>query len=287
MNLFDQLVNNALNNNPELSPLRVVVEKELLHHDILRTLSDAKLLTELTFIGGTCLRTCYGSKRLSEDLDFTGGAHFERNTLVNLSQILIDSLQAKYGLQVKIKDPTREEGNVDTWSLQIQTRPGRKDLPAQRINIDICAIPSYDPRPMGVLNPYGVEMGTGGLILQAESREEIFADKMLAFALRPNRVKHRDLWDIFWLHQQGIVLPVNMIADKIEDHRRNPQEFSRLLKERLDSLSLNTKLSHEFNQEMVRFLPYELHQKISEQENFWKGIVETVHLCCEKIQASL
>ena len=69
MSLFDVLVDEALKNQQELAPLRVVVEKELLHHDILRVLSTAGLLTQLTFIGGTCLRACYGSNRLSEDLD--------------------------------------------------------------------------------------------------------------------------------------------------------------------------------------------------------------------------
>lgn len=41
MSLFDQLVDTALLNNQALSPLRIVVEKELLHHDILREMSDA------------------------------------------------------------------------------------------------------------------------------------------------------------------------------------------------------------------------------------------------------
>ena len=36
-----------------------------------------------------------------------------------------------------------------------------------------CAIPSYQPRPMLFLNPYGVEMGTSGLVLQVEGWEEI------------------------------------------------------------------------------------------------------------------
>nr|WP_313848416.1 nucleotidyl transferase AbiEii/AbiGii toxin family protein [Pseudomonas lini] len=74
------------------------------------------------------------------------------------------------------------------WKLKVQTRPGRKDLPARRINIDVCSIPSYQPQPMQLLNPYGVEMGTSGLILQAETREEIYADKIVAFALRPGAV---------------------------------------------------------------------------------------------------
>ena len=76
MNLFDQLVDEALKNQPHLSPLRIVVEKELLHHDILRILNQNQMLANLTFIGGTCLRTCYGGIRLSEDLDFTGGKGF-------------------------------------------------------------------------------------------------------------------------------------------------------------------------------------------------------------------
>jgi len=69
MSLFDQLVEDALNNTQDLAPLKIVVEKELLHHDILRILSEAGLLSQLTFIGGTCLRACYGSNRLSEDFE--------------------------------------------------------------------------------------------------------------------------------------------------------------------------------------------------------------------------
>ncbi len=84
MSLFDQLVDQALKAKADLAPLRVVVEKELLHHDILREMSTAGLLDSLTFIGGTCLRACYGSSRLSEDLDFTGGQDFR---LYNIRRI--------------------------------------------------------------------------------------------------------------------------------------------------------------------------------------------------------
>jgi len=40
---------------PELALLRAVVEKELLHHDILREMAAGGFLAGLTFIGGTCL----------------------------------------------------------------------------------------------------------------------------------------------------------------------------------------------------------------------------------------
>jgi predicted nucleotidyltransferase component of viral defense system len=95
MNLFDQLVTEALKNQPTLSLLRVVVEKELLHHDILRILNNNNLLQNLTFIGGTCLRCCYGGARLSEDLDFTGGSDFSRESLFAMGQELTSDLQEK------------------------------------------------------------------------------------------------------------------------------------------------------------------------------------------------
>ena len=288
MSLFDELVDEALNNKKELAPLRVVVEKELLHHDILRVLSGAGLLTQLTFIGGTCLRTCYGSSRLSEDLDFTGGADFTRDQLAAMSNILIESLKAKYGLEVNVTDPVREEGNVDTWKLKVQTRPGRKDLPAQRINIDVCAIPSYQPRPMALLNPYGIEMGTSGLILQAQSREEIFADKLVAFALRPNRLKNRDLWDIAWLHQQQIKPALDWIKNKLKDHHAQTDAYLNAFAERTAALKKNPGIAKEFRKEMARFLPNETVRETVDSEKFWeylsnlledyyKQIVQTLH----------
>jgi predicted nucleotidyltransferase component of viral defense system len=270
MSLFDELVDEALNNKKELAPLRVVVEKELLHHDILRVLSGAGLLTQLTFIGGTCLRTCYGSSRLSEDLDFTGGVDFTRDQLAAMSNILIESLKAKYGLEVNVTDPVREEGNVDTWKLKVQTRPGRKDLPAQRINIDVCAIPSYQPRPMALLNPYGIEMGTSGLILQAQSREEIFADKLVAFALRPNRLKNRDLWDIAWLHQQQIKPALSLIKNKLNDHHAQTDVYLNAFAERTAALKKNPGIAKEFRKEMARFLPNETVRETVDSEKFWE-----------------
>ena len=269
MSLFDQLVDEALKNRRDLAPLRMVVEKELLHHDILRVLSHAGMLARLTFIGGTCLRVCYGSNRLSEDLHFTGGADFNRECLSTMAKVLIDSLMAKYVLKVEVSEPVREQGNVDTWKLKVQTRPGRKDLPAQRINVDVCAIPSHLARPMVLINPYGVEMGTSGLILQAESREEIFADKLVAFALRPNRIKHRDLWDLAWLHQQGVKPHIDLVPVKLSDHRCAEQDFLRLLEERRLSLKAVPEVAIEFRKEMRRFLPAELVTQTVDQADFW------------------
>jgi predicted nucleotidyltransferase component of viral defense system len=284
VSIFEQLVDQAMRSQPQLAPLRVVVEKELLHHDILREMSQAGLLKELTFIGGTCLRVCYGSQRLSGDLDFTGGAGFTREGLADLGRVLVERLEVKYGLPVEVSEPQRETGNVDTWKLRVFTRPARKNLPVQRINIDICALPSYDRRPMMLRNHYGVEMGTSGLILQAQSREEILADKMVALTLRPNRLKSRDLWDIVWLNKQCITLPVQLVLQKAIDRLQNPTRFLEQLQQRTMLLQSDPAVRRDFLAEMRRFLPPAVFGENLETDEFWTHLVGLVTEEGEKVR---
>jgi predicted nucleotidyltransferase component of viral defense system len=276
VSLFDELVNEAIRGRAELSSLRPVVEKELLHHDILRELSGAGFLTGLTFIGGTCLRACYGSPRLSEDLDFTGGSDFQRSDLAELGSILTDRLRTRYDLPVRVSEPVKAGGNVSTWKLVIETRPGQKHLPAQRIHLDICAIPSHDPHPMMLRTLYGIDLGTSGLILQAQSREEILADKIVAVAFRENRLKNRDLWDIAWLARQGIELPAHLIPLKIGDHKREVAEFITLLEERLTALGTQPEIRAAFMKEMRRFLPAVIVRDTLERDSYWAYLTGVV-----------
>lgn len=276
MSLFDQLVDEALKSRADLTTLRPVVEKELLHHDILRELSEAGLLAGLTFIGGTCLRACYGSSRLSEDLDFTGGNDFNRSDLAELASVLTVRLQTRYGLPVSVSEPVKTGGKVSTWKLTVETRPDQKHLPAQRIHLDICAIPSHDPRPMMLRNLYGVDLGTAGLILQAESREEILADKMIALAFRENRIKNRDLWDIGWLVQQGVELPAKLIPLKVRDHQREDAEFVELLRGRVQGLKIQPEMRDDFVKEIRRFLPAATVRDTIEKETYWEYLIQVI-----------
>jgi len=287
MNLFDQLVSQATKRQSGLSPLRSVVEKELLHHDILREMNKAGLLAKLTFIGGTCLRMCYNSNRLSEDLDFTGGHDFNKATLSALGQVLPDMFRTKYGLEAQVKEPTRETGNVDTWSLKIATQPEEKHLPIQQINLDVCTIPSHDQRPMMLRNHYGLDMGTSGLIIRAQSREEILADKVVALAFRPNRIKNRDLWDIGWLKQQNVELPMKLVPLKVADHQRTPEEFIRILSARLKPLPGDKAAHADFVGEMRRFLPASIVEDTVEKSDFWQYLTRLVLEECDQVFATM
>jgi predicted nucleotidyltransferase component of viral defense system len=251
MNLFEQTINTILANQQEYTVLRPVVEKEILHHDFLRILSKAGVLKELTFMGGTCLRMCYGFARLSEDLDFTGGFDFRKTDLQDIGNLLKKGIWQKYNLAVDVLEPVKEEGNTHTWKVKIITSPKRVDLPQQRINIDICMLPSYERRPAMLTNHYGLETGTSGLIIMAESQTEILADKIVALALRSNRVKNRDLWDIFQLKARNVNLSADLVKQKLTDRQVDFSFFKQCYDERLTQLRTRQK---EFLSEMQRFL---------------------------------
>jgi predicted nucleotidyltransferase component of viral defense system len=251
VSLLDRIADTALEADTAYAALRPVVEKEILHHDILREMNKAGFLKGLTFIGGTCLRNCYGSLRLSEDLDFTGGFDFTRQDMAGLGELLRDSLQKKYDLPVSVTEPVKETGNTDTWKIKIVTRPEKTDLPAQRINIDICILPSHDRKPVMLKNHYGMDFGTSGMILYAESLAEIYADKLIALAQRPNRVKNRDLWDINWLNSRNISPQQDLVEKKLADRGIKAVDFWRTYRQRIEAIKDGQK---EFLAEMRRFL---------------------------------
>ncbi|WPY01666.1 Nucleotidyl transferase AbiEii/AbiGii toxin family protein (plasmid) [Candidatus Trichorickettsia mobilis] len=275
MNLFDKLVSTVLESRSDLNNLRITVEKELLHLDILRIMRDNNFLKKLTFIGGTCLRICYGGVRLSEDLDFTGGQDFSKSDLSNMSEALKDSLERKYGLEVQVSEPIKETGNTNSWKIKIETRPGSKSEKSQRINIDICALASYEKKACFLLNHYEVEMGVSGLIIQGESLEEIYVDKLIALAFR-NRIQYRDLWDIFWLESKGIIPRLEFIPNKLKDRNRIFEDFITKLDLKIRNLKENKcSVFLEFTNEMLRFLPQN-HLKVLEQEYFWDMLIQTL-----------
>jgi predicted nucleotidyltransferase component of viral defense system len=251
VSLLDRIADTALEADAAYAALRPVVEKEILHHDILREMNKAGFLKGLTFIGGTCLRNCYGSLRLSEDLDFTGGFDFTRQDMTGLGELLKDSLQKKYDLPVSVTEPVKETGNTDTWKIKIVTRPEKTDLPAQRINIDICILPSHDRKPVMLKNHYGMDFGTSGMILYAESLAEIYIDKLIALARWPNRVNNRDLWDIIWLISRDFSPRQDLLEIKLADRGIKVVDFWQTYRQRIEAIKDGQK---EFLVEMRRFL---------------------------------
>jgi predicted nucleotidyltransferase component of viral defense system len=136
------------------SHMRPVIEKELLHYDLLFALDKAGLLDRLTFQGGTSLRLCYGSQRFSEDLDFVGGYDFTTSLLMDMKSCIESYIADRYGLEIIVKEPSEmsnepeyQDIKVDKWQITITTSPSRRDLPKQKIKIKVCNIPAYTRTP--------------------------------------------------------------------------------------------------------------------------------------------
>jgi predicted nucleotidyltransferase component of viral defense system len=277
MNLFDQAIATAFANKPEYRGLQAVVEKELLHHDILSVLSAKNYLTDLTFIGGTCLRTCYGSQRLSEDLDFTGGKDFSAGDLSQLGKELVKAIQQKYGLTVQVTEPHREAGNVATWKLRVLTRPESPALPQQRINIDICAVPSHDVQVRAIIDHYGVAPASHGLFVRSESREEIFTDKILALAMRNGRFKARDIWDLQWLSGRGVGFRKDLLQQKLADRQLEQADFYRAWKHRLELELPGKEAEKAYFGEIQRFIPSgSAGGDTNNKADIWEGLLNSL-----------
>ena len=233
-------------------------------------MSEMEFLKNLTFMGGTCLRDCYGSPRLSEDLDFTGGFSFSKDDMADLGNAIFNAIFNKYSLQVSVTEPEREVGNTDTWKIKVLTRLERADLPMQKINIDICRLPSHERSISLLKNRYGVDMGTDGIMLFAESLQEILCDKLIAFARRPNRVKNRDLWDIHWLVQKNIDVKKELLLQKLSDRQIPEGEFRQQYKERIASIRDGQK---NFLFEMRRFLLPSAFSPRFTSELWWQSLL--------------
>ncbi|MBI9079559.1 MAG: nucleotidyl transferase AbiEii/AbiGii toxin family protein [Pseudodesulfovibrio sp.] len=269
MNMLQMITAEAARNAPHLTTLRETLVKEILHHEILLQMRNLGLLQHMVFIGGTCLRACYGADRLSEDLDFTTTKPLHGSDFEPLVSRMPELLQGRFGIPVSVKPPkiSKEGDDVVTWKFSLEIEPQNRAAPKQKIHVDICDMPSFDIQPMMLRNHYGVDLGTSGLILNTESLSEILADKILAFALRPNRIKGRDVWDIIWLTNKGVELPTDTLLRKAEA-KGSTDEFKDALSERLKEMDSGD-VAQAFKNEMRRFLPGDIVQQTIMNPGFW------------------
>ena len=207
--------------------MRPVVEKELLHYDILFALQKGGFLEGLVFQGGTALRLCHGSPRFSEDLDFAGGAGFTGAHLAPLAGHLKDYLSRRHGLAVEVRPPAalrdtpgRADVTVEKWRISVVTQPGDHAVPHQRIHLEIAGVPSHANELRLLARNYDfLPDGYGDMMIRVETKEEILADKLIAFpAGLPAHVRWRDIWDIHWLGRQGADDPAGLVRAKAGDY---------------------------------------------------------------------
>lgn len=128
---------------------------------------------------------------------------------------------------------------MDKWVVSIATSPDSPDVPRQKIKLEIANIPAYTREPVPLRLNYSVLQGMSTVIVNTEKIDEVLADKIVALPTSiskiengnqvstPTRIRHRDIWDMAWLVQQGAKLDPNMVNAKIGDY--GIQNFEKLL----------------------------------------------------------
>lgn len=288
---FLALVNLALQ-TPGRTNMGPVVQKELLHYDLLFCLDSEGLLDTLTFQGGTSLRLCYGAQRFSEDLDFVGGRNFTREKLAPIRECIERYIGQRYGLEVSVKEPAelryeREHADlrIDKWQIAVTTAPGRPDLPRQRVKIEVANIDACSriPRPLQVNYPF-LPDGYGDMLVLVETLDEIMADKLVSLVNTTGHVRHRDLWDLRWLKQQGANLRADWVRRKIEDYRcaDYPKRLQQMV-ERVAALVDGTP----FRQELLRFLPQDVLERTLDKPKFCTFLAQELVTTLGDLQTAL
>lgn len=275
-----------------LTHMRAVVIKELLHYDILFALENEGILDQLTFQGGTSLRLCFGAPRYSEDLDFVGGRNFSADQVHAIKSCVEKYIGDRYGLEVEVKEPSilatlpeYENIKVDKWQVRITTSPERKDLPKQMIKIEIANVSAYSRSPKSIIANYDfLPDGYDDILIMVETLDEIMADKIVSFVSCQRYHRHRDIWDLRWLKQQGASLNLSYVHSKIDDYHID--NYKHLLHKKLKQIDTIIK-SKEFHNEMSRFLPMETLTRTLEKNMFLEYLANETKQLLSEVEGGL
>ena len=271
MNLVEtaRKIANKITGNDNNS-LEMTIIKELLHYDILEALYDNDIGKKIVFQGGTALRLCHYNNRFSEDLDFVidKDFKFETKDMDFFKDYFSNQITNKYNLETEVEMPKEDDNIVKKYTAKILLPLNRNQK--AKINIEIAQIPSYDNQLTALINNYPQHIRVGTMI-KAESKEEIFADKIIALASR-EYIKYRDFWDIKFLTDNRVSINKQLVEAKIKDYKI--QDFDKKLSQKLE-ICKKEDLSLAFENEMVRFLEPKLFNQVKEY-NYFDSIKKAV-----------
>jgi predicted nucleotidyltransferase component of viral defense system len=199
-------------------------ERDYIQHLLLFLLYSRS--QELVFKGGTALRIVYHGNRYSEDLDFNGPADLERNK--TLWQNVAKGLEA-FGVLNEIRNEWSSDiGYSFDVSYQRPLYDGR-DRTKGKVRVDINRRGERVASSRKLISPEYDDLRP--FVITAIQLDEMLAEKMRALLTRG---KPRDLYDIWLLTQQGLMLDKSLLEKKLAWYNL---EFSpALLQEALEAV---------------------------------------------------
>lgn len=199
--------------------------------------------------------------------------------------------RGKRSLRVEVNEPREmaaspdyENVRVDRWQVSVETVPEQRDLPRQRIKLEIANIPAYTSELLPLRQNYDFLLGYGLVLVNTESLDEILADKIVAFPASVKNIRYRDIWDIAWLQQQGAKLDPGLVQRKVEDYHID--DYAQLLEDAIDRLPglIDGK---DFLDQMARFIDSETLNRTLEEPKFAEYLKSTVGQVLKAMAAHL
>jgi predicted nucleotidyltransferase component of viral defense system len=195
------------------------VLREYVQNEILFILQTSGFAAHVYFVGGTALRFLYGTKRFSEDLDFSAGRTWRKRSLGEMAARLAKQL-TKSGYDVEV--PFKEEKTVARASVRFgrilqEAALSRRQGQVLAVNIEIDTCP-----PAGWVEERTIVNLHIPVLFRHYDKPSLFAAKIAAFLTRPY-TKGRDVYDLVWFRskwkdlQPNFVLLNNALAQKGAD----------------------------------------------------------------------
>jgi predicted nucleotidyltransferase component of viral defense system len=241
--------------------------KEAIHLHLLSALSEARVLRQVVFQGGTALRLCYGGERYTEDLHFVRGRTRSTNAdKIQFDRLVRDALEVmKKSLhrsfdidpdQIAFRQPAYplaikgNSGSVAAWQIVVPIGPTQRS-PESCVKIEFANVPSYDCGPNVVRATPGL-VQVEDVILTVERPDEILADKTVALTAG-EVLKYRDAWDVWYLiNKLNAQTDRDMVRRKFADY--GVADVEARAKDRCEELA-KLRSGKALLDEMRRFLP--------------------------------
>lgn len=110
------------------------------------------------------------------------------------------------------------------------------------------------------------------------------ADKVISLPATQKYIRHRDIWDLAWLIQQGAQLDTALVRKKIADYQIS--NFGELLAHRIQNLHAIIN-GRAFDNEIQRFLPAQVCRRTLGQQKFRQYLGEQVTQLLTTTQTNL
>lgn len=188
-------------------PLKLNVLREYIQNEILLILQTRGFTDRMHFVGGTALRFLYGTKRFSEDLDFSADRSWRKTTMAAMAAGLIKELRAS-GYSVEV--PFKEEKTVARAFVRFGLILQEASLSPRRgqvlsVNVEVDTNP-----PSGWVEERTIVSRHFPVLLRHYDLPSLFAAKIAAFLTRPY-TKGRDVYDLIWFRSKWKDLVPNLV----------------------------------------------------------------------------